>query len=155
MIKWLNIHIICALLAWADSTHFHFQILPMFTFLLFTFLLSYFWNRIFWIWTPYMWVRYSYFLLVTCYLLLLTFKPIPPTSISKSCHFLPTPPTNPVKRKKLVSPWVLLYWVSNRERSSAIKTTLLSLLLIVSPPRPNTTHRNPFPFSCSPISEHL
>ena len=41
--------------------------------------------------------------------------------------------TNPVKRKKLVSPWVLLYWVSKRERSGAIKTTLLSLLLIVSP----------------------
>ena len=41
-------------------------------------------------------------------------------------------PTNPIERKKLVSPWVLLYWVSKRERSSAIKTTLLSLLLITS-----------------------
>ena len=38
---------------------------------------------------------------------------------------------NPIKRKKLVRRWVLLYWVSKPERSSAIKTTLLSLLLII------------------------
>ena len=38
---------------------------------------------------------------------------------------------NPIKRKKLVRRWVLLYWVSKPERSSVIKTTLLSLLLII------------------------
>ena len=58
--------------------------------------------------------------------------------------------TNPIKRKKLVSPWVLLYWVSKRERSSAIKTTLLSLLLITSTQPQHI--RNPF--SCL-VDSHL
>ena len=43
---------------------------------------------------------------------------------------------NPIKRKKLVRRWVLLYWVSKPERSSAIKTTLLSLLLIIPSSEP-------------------
>ena len=58
--------------------------------------------------------------------------------------------TNPIKHKKLVSPWVLLYWVSKRERSSAIKTTLLSLLLITSTQPQHI--RNPF--SCL-VDSHL
>ena len=45
---------------------------------------------------------------------------------------------NPIKRKKLVRRWVLLYWVSKPERSGAIKTTLLSLLLII--PSSETQH---------------